>query len=455
MKPIKITNGNVTKRINTGAKNFEDLMNISKKIFQLREKDLFKLIYTENSEEKILENDEEYQNLLKKTEDNKPLKFRLEEDENNFILNNTDFNFGDELKNNLNALPNSFHPYFNGDVYCQDELLFHIENILQEKLKEVSQTIISEIEKNKTNNFITSEKDNYIYSNEKCINCQNNITLIKYECIICNNLILCENCKNIHGNHPLIMFNLSSNEIKNKKNIEEYYKNKYEKEKNEELNKQMEEKKNEKREFKFSIKQNHPQIVNDGNTIYCYVILTVKNESNYDFENDNLSFVAIYKNDENLVICQNNKIKQLKSHEKKDILVEFFIANKSLEKLEIKLILQNKNSDNIIQSNEINYSLPIPKPIQNKNDKLIPKDNQENDDYRLLNQNNINPENIGLVNNIPNQNHHGFIVNSFPFPGHLRNIKNNFTNQYYPRIFPFNFFPPIKKRNNNQKKKKI
>ena len=80
--------------------------------------------------------------------------------------------------------------------------------------------------------------------------------------------------------------------------------------------------------------------------------MTVKNESNYDFENDDLSFVAIYKNDENLVICQNDKIKQLKSHEKKDISVEFFVANKSLEKLEIKLILQNKNSDNIIQSNE-------------------------------------------------------------------------------------------------------
>ena len=445
MKPIKITNGNVTKRINTGAKNFEDLMNISKKIFQLRERDLFKLIYIDNSEEKILENDEEYQNLLKKTEDNKPLKFRLEEDENNFILNNTDFNFGDELKNNLKGFPDSFHPYFNGDVYCQDELLFNIENILQEKLKEVSQTIISEIEKNKTNNFITSEKDNYIYSNEKCMNCQNNITLIKYECIICNNLILCENCKNIHGIHPLIMFNLSSNEIKNKKNVEEYYKSKFEKEKNEELNKQMEEKKNEKHEFKFSIKQKHSQIFNDGNTIYCYEILTVKNESNYDFENDDLSFVSIYQNDENLVICQNDKIKQLKSHEKKDISVDFFVANKSLEKLEIKLILQNKNSDNIIQSNEINYSLPIPKPIQNKNDQLIPKDNQENVDYRLLNQNNVVPQNIGLGINIPNQNHHRIIYNPNPFQYCFRNIKNNIVNKCYHR--------PFKKEKKEPKKK--
>ena len=207
----------------------------------------------------------------------------------------------------------------------------------------------------------------------------------------------------------------------------------------------MEENKNEKREFKFSIKQKHPQIFNDGNTIYCYGILTVKNESNYDFENDDLSFVAIYKNDENLVICQNDKIKQLKSHEKKDISVEFFVANKSLEKLEIKLILQNKNSDNIIQSNEINYSLPIPKPIQNKNDQLIPKDNQENDDYRLLNQNNVVPENIGLGINIPNQNHHGFIGNLIPMKYYLRNIKNNFVNKHHHQ--------PFKKEKKEPKKK--
>ena len=45
MKAIKIIYGNITKRINSGAKNYEDLINITQKIFQFNEGDSFDLIF--------------------------------------------------------------------------------------------------------------------------------------------------------------------------------------------------------------------------------------------------------------------------------------------------------------------------------------------------------------------------------------------------------------------------
>ena len=36
MKAIKIIYGNITKRINSGAKNYEDLINITQKFFNLK-----------------------------------------------------------------------------------------------------------------------------------------------------------------------------------------------------------------------------------------------------------------------------------------------------------------------------------------------------------------------------------------------------------------------------------
>ena len=49
MKAIKIIYGNITKRINSGAKNYEDLINITEKIFQFKERESFDLIFTKDS----------------------------------------------------------------------------------------------------------------------------------------------------------------------------------------------------------------------------------------------------------------------------------------------------------------------------------------------------------------------------------------------------------------------
>ena len=168
------------------------------------------LIFTKDSEEHILENDEQFQKLLSENEGNKPIKLKLEknninEQDDNNILNEN------ELKENLlgMALKNSTN-YFNGDVYYKNELLSDIDKIFKENLKNFSKELITDFE-NKSiiskNNF--SPTGDKIYTNLQCSNCLQNITIIKYECLICDNLILCQKCINIHSIHPLIMFNLS------------------------------------------------------------------------------------------------------------------------------------------------------------------------------------------------------------------------------------------------------
>ena len=122
--------------------------------------------------------------------------------------------YENELKNDLMgmAIKDSINPFKYGDVYFKNELLSDIDNIIKENLKNFSKTLISEFENNSiiSKNNVTPTGEN-VNSNIKCSNCLQNITIIKYECLMCDNLILCEKCINVHSIHPLIMFNLSSN----------------------------------------------------------------------------------------------------------------------------------------------------------------------------------------------------------------------------------------------------
>ena len=423
MKAIKIIYGNITKRINSGAKNYEDLINITEKIFQFKEGESFDLIFTKDSEEHILENDEQFQKLLSENEGNKPIKLKLEknninEQDDNNILNEN------ELKENLMgmALKNSIN-YFNGDVYYKNELLSDIDKIFKENLKNFSKELITDFE-NKSiiskNNF--SPTGDKIYTNLQCSNCLQNITIIKYECLICDNLILCQKCINIHSIHPLIMFNLSSNNIKNKNDIENYYKNKLQpKIEEEKLNKIKEENelkkiiqqieneednkiKNINQNFNKEININNNLINNDINVRDFNLTIslskppkhfrlsdtnyretfTITNNSDYNLTNDDISLFPLLF-DEELIFCQNEKIDEIKAKEKKEVSIDFFIENMQKQKYEIQFIIHNENNKNKINVKELLYILDI---------NQIPESiNQNNNNIRSifpLNQNNFN-----------------------------------------------------------------
>ena len=412
MKAIKIIYGNITKRINSGAKNYEDLINITEKIFQFKEGESFDLIFTKDSEEHILENDEQFQKLLSENEGNKPIKLKLEknninEQNNNNILNEN------ELKENLigMALKNSIKN-FNGDVYYKNELLSDIDKLFKENLKNFSKELIKDFENNsiiRKNNNISPTGDK-IYTNIKCSNCLQDITIIKYECLMCDNLILCQKCINVHSIHPLIMFNLSSNNIKNKNDIENYYKNKLQpKIEEEKLNKIKEENelkkiieqieneednkiKNINQNFNKEININNNLINNDINVRDFNLIIslsmprkhfrlsdtnyretfTITNNSDYNLTNDDISLFPLLF-DEELIFCQNEKIDEIKAKEKKEVSIDFFIENVQKQKYVIQFIVHNENYNNKINVKEFQYILnisQIPRSINQNNNNI-------------------------------------------------------------------------------------
>ena len=434
MKAIKIIYGNITKRINSGAKNYEDLINITEKIFQFKEGESFDLIFTKDSEEHILENDEQFQKLLSENEGNKPIKLKLEK---NNINEQDDINIlnENELKENLigMALKNSIKN-FNGDVYYKNELLSDIDKLFKENLKNFSKELIKDFENNsiiRKNNNISPTGDK-IYTNIKCSNCLQDITIIKYECLICDNLILCQKCINIHSIHPLIMFNLSSNNIKNKNDIENYYKNKLQpKIEEEKLNKIKEENelkkiiqqieneednkiKNINQNFNKEININNNLINNDINVRDFNLTIslskppkhfrlsdtnyretfTITNNSDYNLTNDDISLFPLLF-DEELIFCQNEKIDEIKAKEKKEVSIDFFIENVQKQKYEIQFIVHNENYNNKINMKEFQYILNISQ---------IP---------RSINQNNNNIRRILFRNQNPHLNQNDLCLNHF------------------------------------------
>ena len=432
MKAIKIIYGNITKRINSGAKNYEDLINITEKIFQFKEGESFDLIFTKDSEEHILENDEQFQKLLSENEGNKPIKLKLEK---NNINEQDDINIlnENELKENLigMALKNSIKN-FNGDVYYKNELLSDIDKLFKENLKNFSKELIKDFENNsiiRKNNNISPTGDK-IYTNIKCSNCLQDITIIKYECLICDNLILCQKCINVHSIHPLIMFNLSSNNIKNKNDIENYYKNKLQpkieeeilnkiKEENE-LKKIIEQIENEEDNKIKNINQNFNKEININNNLINNDInvrdfnltislskppkrfrlsdtnyretFTITNNSDYNLTNDDISLFPLLF-DEELIFCQNEKIDEIKAKEKKEVSIDFFIENVQKQKYVIQFIVHNENYNNKINVKEFQYILNISQ---------IP---------RSINQNNNNIRRISFLNQNPHLNQNNLCLN--------------------------------------------
>ena len=434
MKAIKIIYGNITKRINSGAKNYEDLINITQKIFQFKEGESFDLFFTKDTEEHILENNEQYQKLLLENEGNKPIKLKLEK-KNNLNYNSEDPNFlnKNELKNNLMGMAynNSINAFKYGDAYYKNELLSDIDNIIKENLKNFSKTLISEFENNSiiSKNNVTPTGEN-VNSNIKCSNCLQNITIIKYECLMCDNLILCEKCINVHSIHPLIMFNLSSNNIKNKNDIENFYKNKLQPKIEEEiLNKIKEDDEKIKqieqmRENELLIKEEKNQI-NPNKNIYeegnknselinneikirnfhltislsspiqhykldnnnYQVIFSINNNSDYDLKYDEISIFPLLCDDD-LVIWQNEKIEEIKAKDKKDVSINFLIEKNQKQKYKISFIIRNENTYNVINTEEFEYILDINKITKSV---VIPNNfipNQHNNGNHILKHNN-------------------------------------------------------------------
>ena len=434
MKAIKIIYGNITKRINSGAKNYEDLINITQKIFQFKEGESFDLFFTKDTEEHILENNEQYQKLLLENEGNKPIKLKLEK-KNNLNYNSEDPNFlnKNELKNNLMGMAynNSINAFKYGDAYYKNELLSDIDNIIKENLKNFSKTLISEFENNslisKNNLSPTGDK---VHSNLQCSNCLQNITIIKYECLICDNLILCEKCINVHSIHPLIMFNLSSNSIKNKNDIENYYKNKLQPKIEEEIlnkiiednekNQQIEQSKenellNKEEKKLISINENIYEEGNKNNGLInneiqvrnfnlkislssppkhykvseneYQVTFSITNNSDYDLTKDDISLFPLLF-DEELIIWQNEKLEEIKVKEKKEVSINFIIKNKQKKQYKISFIIHNENSNNKINTEEFQYILDInqiPKIIHQNANKSIPiQSNNENHNINFL-----------------------------------------------------------------------
>ena len=302
------------------------------------------------------------------------------------------------------AIKNSINPLKYGDVYFKNELLSDIDNIIKENLKNFSKTLISEFENNSiiSKNNVTPTGEN-VNSNIKCSNCLKNITIIKYECLICDNLILCEKCINVHSIHPLIMFNLSSNNIKNKNDIENFYKNKLQPKIEEEiLNKIKEDDEKIKqieqmRENELLIKEEKNQI-NPNKNIYeegnknselinneikirnfhltislsspiqhykldnnnYQVIFSINNNSDYDLKYDDISIFPLLC-DEELIIWQNEKIEEIKAKGKKDVSINFLIENNQKSIYDISFIIRNENTYNIINTEEFKYTLDINK----------------------------------------------------------------------------------------------
>ena len=302
------------------------------------------------------------------------------------------------------AIKDSINPFKYGDVYFKNELLSDIDNIIKENLKNFSKTLISEFENNSiiSKNNVTPTGEN-VNSNIKCSNCLQNITIIKYECLMCDNLILCEKCINVHSIHPLIMFNLSSNNIKNKNDIENFYKNKLQPKIEEEiLNKIKED--DEKKQQIEQMKENELLIKEENNknnknknideegkknnelinkeikisnfnlTIslssppkHCkidnntyQVIFSINNNSDYDLKYDDISIFPLLC-DEELIIWQNEKIEEIKAKGKKDVSINFLIENNQKSIYDISFIIRNENTCNIIKTEEFKYILDINK----------------------------------------------------------------------------------------------
>ena len=152
--------------------------------------------YLNSNEIKNKEEEEEKNIINKNNEKNENLNKNEEQKIENNNNNNDDNNISENNENDINLL---LEQVKSSQLETQN-LLF--------KNNSTSQIIDNskKIMKNSNENKIPENNNNSnIFELEKCSICSSNLNNIKYVCIICDDLILCESCENFH-NHPTLKY---------------------------------------------------------------------------------------------------------------------------------------------------------------------------------------------------------------------------------------------------------
>lgn len=187
MKGIKITFDGVTKRVGEVINSLDELKQMIIKLFEIPPNTHFIIKFSDDQTK--VETEERFQELCKL---DKLIKFIVElskEEENKMINDNEKIE--QKLIEKIDTLLNSKFQY------------------LESKMMTMFESQISKVNVIKPNiSAIIDDKN--INSKEYCMNCHNKIINKKYQCVVCDDITLCENCEYSHNEHPLIKFNLSS-----------------------------------------------------------------------------------------------------------------------------------------------------------------------------------------------------------------------------------------------------
>ena len=145
-----------------------------------------------------IKNKEEIENIINKNDEenekNETLnknEQKIEENENKISENNENNN-ENEINNDINSLLDKVKF---SQLETQNILFTNNSN---------NQINENSIIKNSNENKI-SKKESNCFELEKCSICSSNLNKIKYVCIICDDLILCDKCENFH-NHPTFKY---------------------------------------------------------------------------------------------------------------------------------------------------------------------------------------------------------------------------------------------------------
>lgn len=200
MKGVKIYYGKVTKRLSEKFDSLDSFLKRVPDLFEFPKEAKFSLQLIDGDKKELLSSNEQFLGLCKL---NKLIKFEL-----------------------------SVIPPDKQSQVGEKNILTKIDDLLNSRFQQlenkISTIMKSKITKSQYNSRMSvpiniSQK---AYSNEICNYCHNPLNLKKYQCIICDNLIFCENCEQTHYEHPLIRFNLDAEykSLQSKEEIIKYLK---------------------------------------------------------------------------------------------------------------------------------------------------------------------------------------------------------------------------------------
>ena len=161
------------------------------------------IINNNNDEEYLNSNDiknkEEKETIINKNDEENEKNDNLNKNEQKIEENEIENNENNENNNNENEINNDINSLLDKVKFSQLET----QNILFTNNSN-NQIIDNSMKKNSNENKI-SKKDSNCFELEKCSICSSNLNKIKYVCIICDDLILCDKCENFH-NHPTFKY---------------------------------------------------------------------------------------------------------------------------------------------------------------------------------------------------------------------------------------------------------